>query len=58
MTDSSGADVAFGGATAIDFSAGVASAAAKATAARMKLYKSGSTAVKATEGGDHHARPR
>lgn len=47
VTDTSGNEVAFGTATAIDFSSGVASAAA-ADGGTMKLYKSGSTSVSAT----------
>jgi len=50
VTDTSGADVAFGTATAIDFSSGVASAAA-GDGGTMKLYKSGSTTVSATATG-------
>jgi hypothetical protein len=49
VSDSTGADVAFGGATTVDFTAGVAKAS-EANGGGMKLYKSGSTAVKATEG--------
>jgi hypothetical protein len=49
VSDSSGADIAFGAATTIDFSAGVA-VAAEGDGGTMKLPKSGSTAVKATEG--------
>lgn len=49
VSDSSGADVAFGAATTIDFTAGVAKAS-EADGGAMKLYKSGSTSVKATEG--------
>jgi hypothetical protein len=49
VSDSSGANVAFGAATTIDFSAGVARAS-EADGGGMKLYKSGSTSVKATEG--------
>ncbi len=49
VSDSTGADVAFGGATALEFTAGVAKATATANGG-MKLYKSGSTSVKATEG--------
>ncbi len=49
VTDSGGAEVAFGAATAIKFDAGVA-VAAEADGGTMKLYKSGSTSVKATEG--------
>ena len=45
VSDSSGADVAFGTATTVEFSAGVSNAGGG-----MKLYKSGSTSVKATEG--------
>lgn len=49
VSNSSGADIAFGAATAIDFSAGVAKAS-EADGGGMKLYKSGATSVKATEG--------
>ncbi|HEU5106291.1 MAG TPA: hypothetical protein VFU11_10665 [Solirubrobacterales bacterium] len=49
VSDSTGADVAFGGATSVNFTAGVAKAS-EGAGGGMKLYKSGSTAVKATEG--------
>jgi hypothetical protein len=49
VSNSSGAEVAFGGATAIAFSTGVA-AGGEGVGGAMKLFKSGSTAVKATEG--------
>jgi hypothetical protein len=49
VTDSAGADIAFGGATAIEFSAGVA-VATEGDGGTMKLYKSGSVSLKATEG--------
>jgi hypothetical protein len=49
VSDSSGADVAFGDPTAIDFSAGVAPVGTTANGA-MKLYKNGSTSLKATDG--------
>jgi hypothetical protein len=49
VSDSGGADVPFGGATAIEFSAGVA-VAGEGRGGTMKLPKSGSTTVKATEG--------
>lgn len=49
VSDSSGVDVAFGGATTVNFTAGVAKAS-EGAGGGMKLYKSGSTAVKATEG--------
>jgi len=49
VSDSTGADIAFGGATALEFTAGVAKASATSNGG-MKLYKSGSTSVKATEG--------
>jgi hypothetical protein len=49
VSDSTGVDVAFGGATALEFTAGVAKASATANGG-MKLYKSGATSVKATEG--------
>ncbi|HKO39046.1 MAG TPA: hypothetical protein VJU14_11835 [Solirubrobacterales bacterium] len=49
VTDSSSADIAFASPTAIAFDAGVASAA-EGDGGTMKLYKSGSTSVKATEG--------
>jgi hypothetical protein len=45
VSDSSGADIAFGVATTVEFVAGVSSAGGS-----MKLYKSGATSVKATEG--------
>jgi hypothetical protein len=48
VTDSSGTEVAFGGATAIEFSAGIA-VGGPGVGGTMKLFKSGSTAVKATE---------
>ncbi len=48
-TNSSGEAIPFGTATVVEFSAGVASAAAGDGGA-MILYKSGSTSVKATEG--------
>ncbi|HEU4738871.1 MAG TPA: hypothetical protein VFS54_07295 [Solirubrobacterales bacterium] len=48
-TNSSGTAVAFGGATAVAFSDGVASAAEN-DGGEMVLYKSGATTVKATEG--------
>ncbi len=49
VTDSSGADIAFGAATAIEFSNGVA-AAEDGDGGAMKLYKSGAVSLKATEG--------
>ncbi len=49
VSDSTGADVAFGAATGVEFTAGVAKAS-EADGGGMKLYKSGSTPVKATEG--------
>jgi hypothetical protein len=49
VSSAGAADVAFGTATAIEFSSGVASAA-EGDGGTMKLYKSGSIAVKATEG--------
>lgn len=49
VSDSTGADVAFGASTALEFTAGVAKASGTANGG-MKLYKSGSTSVKATEG--------
>lgn len=49
VADSAGTDVPFGTATAIVFSAGVASASGVANG-EMTLYKSGATSVKATEG--------
>ncbi|HVQ60221.1 MAG TPA: hypothetical protein VMS60_15070 [Solirubrobacterales bacterium] len=49
VTDSSGTDVAVGGATAIVFSAGVAVGGA-GVGGTMKLPKSGSTTITATEG--------
>jgi hypothetical protein len=49
VSDSSGADVAFGTATPINFSEGVASVSAGQNGA-MKLYKSGATSIKASDG--------
>lgn len=49
VTDSSGAAIAFGTATPVAFSEGVASAAEN-DGGEMALYKSGATTVKATEG--------
>jgi hypothetical protein len=49
VSDSAGTDIAFGAATTLDFTAGVAKAS-EADGGGMKLYKSGSTPVKATEG--------
>ncbi len=49
VSDSTGAGVAFGAPTSLSFSAGVAKAAESKNGA-MKLYKSGSTSVQATEG--------
>ncbi len=49
VSDSSGAEIAFGAATAIEFSAGVA-VGGEGVGGAMKLPKSGSTAVTATEG--------
>jgi hypothetical protein len=49
VTSSSGAEVAFGAATAIEFSAGVA-VGGGGVGGTIMLFKSGSTAVKATEG--------
>jgi hypothetical protein len=49
VADSSGADIAFAGPTAIAFDAGVARAS-EGDGGTMKLFKGGSTSVKATEG--------
>jgi hypothetical protein len=49
VSDSAGNDVAFGSATAIEFSAGVATVNGSKNGA-MKLYKIGSTSVKAGDG--------
>jgi len=49
VTNSSGAEIAFGAATAIEFDKGVATAA-DGDGGAMKLFKSGATSVKATEG--------
>jgi len=49
VSDSSGIDVPFGTATAIEFEAGVAKTAGSANG-EMTLYKSGSTAITAAEG--------
>jgi hypothetical protein len=50
VSDAGGADVPFGTATEIVFDAGVATTANEVANGEMKLYKSGSTSVKATEG--------
>jgi hypothetical protein len=49
VSNSSGVDIAFGTATAIGFSAGVASASGVANG-EITLYKSGAAGIKATEG--------
>ncbi|MDX6601295.1 MAG: hypothetical protein QOF13_497 [Solirubrobacterales bacterium] len=49
VSDSSGADIAFGSATTINFSAGVATVTATKNGA-MKLYKGGSTSLNVTDG--------
>jgi hypothetical protein len=49
VTDGGGADIGFGAATAIEFSAGMA-IGGEGLGGAMKLPKSGSTSVKATEG--------
>lgn len=49
VTDSSGTATAFGSATAIAFTAGVASVSGSANGV-MKLYKSGSTSLKVSDG--------
>jgi hypothetical protein len=49
VTDSAGAAVAFGTATAINFTAGVASASGGANG-EARLYKSGSTSLKVSDG--------
>lgn len=49
VTNSSGTEIAFGSATAIEFNAGIA-VAGEGVGGSMKLVKSGSTSVKATEG--------
>jgi len=49
VSDSTGADIVFGAGTALEFTAGVAKAG-EGGGGGMKLYKTGSTAVKATEG--------
>jgi hypothetical protein len=49
VTDSTAVDIPFGNATTINFAAGVAKAS-EGNGGGMKLYKSGSTSVKATEG--------
>jgi hypothetical protein len=48
VSDVSGVDIAFGAATSIEFSGGISKAGT--LGGRMKLYKSGATSVKATEG--------
>ncbi len=49
VSDSTGADIAFGSATATDFSAGVATVSGAKNGV-VKLYKTGSTSLKATDG--------
>jgi hypothetical protein len=49
VSDSSGADIVFGGATATDFSAGVATVSGTKNGV-AKLYKSGSTSLTVTDG--------
>jgi hypothetical protein len=49
VSDSTGTDVPFGAATALEFSAGIAVPSGAANG-EMALYKSGSASVKATEG--------
>jgi hypothetical protein len=49
VTDSSGADVAFGSATTTEFSAGIAAVSGAKNGA-MRLYRSGSTSLKTTDG--------
>jgi fructose/tagatose bisphosphate aldolase len=49
VTDSTGAEIALGSATTMDFSAGVAAVSASKNGA-MKLYKGGSTNLKVTDG--------
>ena len=49
VSNAAGEDIAFGAATTIEFSAGVATANG-ALNGEMKLYKSGATSIKATEG--------
>ncbi len=49
VSDSSGADVAFGSATATNFSAGVATVSGSKNGV-MKLYKTGATNLQATDG--------
>jgi hypothetical protein len=49
ISDSAGAEIAFGGATTIDFSAGVANVSSGKNGA-MKLYKSGSASLSVSDG--------
>jgi hypothetical protein len=49
VTDSTGTPTAFGGATAISFSAGVATVSGSSNG-RMRLFKSGTTSLKVTDG--------
>jgi len=49
VSDSSGSDIAFGSTTSIEFAAGVATVTGAKNGA-MKLYKSGSTSIKAGDG--------
>lgn len=56
VADSSGAAIAFGSATALTFSAGVASVSTT-TNGVMKLYKSGATSIEASDGSTSTATP-
>lgn len=49
VSDSTGAEIAFGSATSISFTAGVATVSSSTNGA-MKLYKSGSTSIKVGDG--------
>jgi hypothetical protein len=56
VSNSAGTDIAFGTATAINFSAGVATASGAANGA-MKVYKSGAASITATEASLTNATP-
>ncbi|MFP5389763.1 MAG: hypothetical protein ACLGG5_10765, partial [Thermoleophilia bacterium] len=56
VSNSSGTDVAFGSATAISFTAGVATVSTSKNGA-MKLYKSGSTSISVSDGTLSSATP-
>ncbi len=56
VADSSGATTAFGSATALNFTAGVASVSSSANGV-MRLYKSGATSIEASDGSTSTTTP-